>query len=376
MNSVTNSSDLMSLTKLTPSNCTEKMSNKKLQNVLKNHLSTMRISLAAIKLFQQGIMPHPLVGENACQIRAAIYTALAGSEQSMRDLAVVEHKLEDLIARISMLNLVGKQEVSLIEVLQENDLDLQVPSIVCPIVLGHILTVSKQSDLSIKKAAGSDLPDVSIIEANDPKKLEGFSPSLAKVLIKNARQSLSELSIQYLRDEAARVGMEGPQDVITDSIKLQTAPLLPGMQILLASMKMHRTAIVLNNRIIDAEGVEKGQVNLLFTPDGRSYQVVKAPQQEELERPAVIIEAVSISNTPRAAEELEAELIEVGIEPIILANCAAHPQFGGMSKNIEPPPSDERSALKVIAVKRGLCQQNPNLCRILHIFAGRVGGSL
>lgn len=368
MISVTKNSELISLTQLTPSNCIEKMGSKSLQNVLKNHVGTIGLTLAAIQLFQQGSLPDPLVGENACHIRAAQYAALAGDGKIMRELEEVALKLEDVFARCSKLKLGGKGEASLIEVLQKNDLDLQIPSIICPIVLGHILTISKQTDLSIKKDAGSDLPKVSLLEGNDPKKLEGFTQKSAKQLIKNARQSLAEASIQYLCNEADLLQMRGPEHVLTDSLGLQTAPLLQAMQILLASMKVHRTTIVLKNRIIDAEAKEKGQVTLLFAPDGRErcYQVVKVPQEEGL--PAFVIKAVSISSRSRSPEELEAELIDVGIETIILANAAAHPQYGGKSKNQQPPPSVELTALKELAIKRGLCEQNQDLCRIYHVY--------
>lgn len=361
--------DLMSLTKLTPSNCTEMQNVKSLRNVLKNHLSTLKLTAEALRLFLEGNMPDPLVGENACQIRTAIYTHLAQDPKAMQQLAGVAEKVEALIERLSLLEV--KRGASLVELLQENEADLQVPSMVCPIVLGHILTISKESALTIKKNGG--LPSVSLIEGNKPQKMGGISASVAKVLIKNARQALSEMSIQYLRDEASSLAIEGPCNVITDQNRLHTTPLLPGMKILLESMNARGTPILLKNRIIDPEGSERGVVTLLSRGGERGFQDMQEPLPEDRDCAAMIIEAVSISSKMRTPQELKKEMIAEGLERIILANSAAHPQYGGVSKEIEPPQTEEREALKAVALEKGLCEKNPDLCQIYHIFAGRIG---
>jgi len=366
----THDTEPISIKDLVPNaeNYAKKVDKKTLQMVLKNHLGVIGLSLAAIRAFVQGDMTDPLVGENACQIRAAYYCAQAADPKKMQALSEICPKLEDLMERISKVKLPDKGE-TWDEVLKQNDLDPKIPSIVSPILYGHILTISKNSELTIQKK------QLALKEECDPKKLDGVSNGSARELIKHARRSLSAWSVQYLRDEAARLGLEGPQNVLTDNMGLQTAPATPGMKVLLAGMKANGLMIVLKNRIRDEEGSERGQVTLHYSPEGneRSYQVIK-PSQEDIGRPAMIIEAVSIST--RTPEELESEMIAEGLEPMLWANFAAHPQYGGGCKLIEPDPYEERERWHEYARQRGLCAANPDLCRMYHIFAGRVGGAI
>lgn len=381
MITTTNSRESISLNELIPakSNYGQKIDKKSLQTVIRTHIGVIGLTIAAIKSFQQGDIPDPLVGENACQIRAAYYSAQAADASVMSALSEICPKLEGLIERISKVKLpVGKEVASMDEIIQENDLDVKVPPAVAPIVFGHILTISKESDLSIRKESEASLPKLALKEGNDPKKLKGLSTGAARELIKHARRSLSEWSVQYLQDEAERYCMKGPEGILTDSMGLKSAPASPGMEILLTSMKVHRTAIVLKNRIIDSDGNVRGQVTLLCKPDGknRSYQVVKVPKEEDLNCPGMIIEAVTISSKQRTEEELAAEIIEVGIEPIIYANFAAHPQYGGGCKTVEPPKCEERERWLQVAREKGLCAENPDLCRMYHIYAAPVGKHL
>ncbi|MBS0629385.1 MAG: hypothetical protein JSS30_04070 [Verrucomicrobia bacterium] len=352
----------ISIKQLVPNSASygENKNKKALQTVIKNHVGVIALSIAAIQAFIRGDMPDPLVGENACQIRAAYYCAQATDSEKMESLKEICPKLEDLMARVSKLKM--PEMASVDQVIEENDLDLSLPPVVAPIVFGHILTVSKQSELSIQKK------DLSLKEECDPKKLEAVSNGYARDLIKHSRRSLSAWSVQYLRDEAARLNMPGPENVLTDHMGLQTAPAMPGMKVLCAAMKANGIMIVLKNRIIDEEGKDGGQITLHYSPD---YQVV-TPRPQDVGRPAMIIEAVSISS--RAAEQLEKEIIAEGIESIILANFAAHPQYGGSCKLSEPKADGERERWHEIAKRRGLCAANPDLCRMYHIYAGRVGG--
>jgi hypothetical protein len=362
-------SDMISLTQLTPSNCIEKHPVKQLQIILKNHLCILQLTSDALRRFQAGIMPDPLVGENACQIRTSLYTRLAKDPIAMTKLEAVALQVDEVRNRLLQVDISKGKNSSFMELLEKNGADLQVPSIVCPIVFGHMLTISKKSDLSIKKEGG--VPKICLAEEIDPATLQMGSVHAGQAMIKKARQTLSELSITHLQQEAALLRIEGPKDVLIDRCRLSSTPMLPGMQILLSSIKAHRTPIVLKNRMIDAAGIVTGAVILVAQADQRGrLQIVETVDPN---CPAMIIEAACISGKPRTDDALKAEMMAIGIESIILANSAAHPQYGGMSKGIEPPRSEEREALKALAFEKGLCEANPDLCQIFHVFPGKVG---
>lgn len=360
----------ISIYKLIPGGETQ-VNKKSLQGAIKKHIGVISLAITAINAFIRGETLDPLVGENACQIRAAYYCAQAADPKVIKSLAEVTLKLEDLKGRISAVKLQGdKVNTSWDEIAKENGLDIEVPSVVAPIVHGYILTITKDSKLSIEKK------ELNLVEANDPKKLEGIGG--ARDVIKHARRQLSARSVCYLQEEAERLGIPGPEAILEDSMGLKTAPASPGMEILLTSMKVNGTIIALKNRLRDEEGQERGQVTLLYRPDGekRCYQVIEDPQSVDRNCTAMVIEAVSISANPRSEEELKEEIVQLGIEPIIYANFAAHPQYGGMCKAIPPPPNEEREKWLKVALEKGLCAANPEVCRMYHIYAARIGGVL
>lgn len=372
----TNIIDSISIAQLMPINCTEKMDGKGVKNKLSNYSGLMGLTHTAISAFLNGDLPDPLVGENACQIRAALYTDLAQDQEIVIELKKVCEMLEKNSGPLAKA-VVGKTRSSLMDVLGENHLDLCIPqgigSIVCSILFGHILTVTKVSLLTIEKV------EVSLKESNDPKLLKGISTGFAKDLIKESRKSLADRSIKYLRSEACLLPMSPKiksliaimeTEVLSDPLGLQTAPLLAGMQIILASMKKHHTPIVLKDRMIDVEGIDAGTVSMVFEPTGKDgeYEAVENLSAVKKDRAGVIVEAVSISEKPCDNKQLATSIIKIGIETIILANCAAHPQYGGSNKGVEPPQTEEREALKEIALQEGLCDRNPKLCRIYHIY--------
>ncbi|HEY5260335.1 MAG TPA: hypothetical protein VIJ46_06775 [Rhabdochlamydiaceae bacterium] len=378
-------SDSISLAQLMLKNCEEKMESKAAKGVLTNYRGLMGLARAALSAFLAGDLPDPLVGENACQIRAALYAHIIQDGEMMTDLKKVCALIEKNHGSLEHIKLPeGKARYSVMDVLQSQQLDLCVPlrmsSVIGPILFGHILTVTKLSDLKIEKA------EVSLKESNDPKLLQGLSVGFAKDIIREGRKVLSNCSIQYLRNEVRLLPMSSrietlcthmEKDVLSDPLGLQTAPLLPGMEILLASMKSHHTPIVLRDRMIDGEGKEIGKVELLFAPTGKEgkYEAIKDLAGVDRERGAFVIEAVAISDKPPDCKQLASSLVEIGIETIILANSAAHPQYGGANKTVEFQTA-EREALKERALKLGLCASNPELCRIYHIFAGMVSKNL
>ncbi len=387
-------SGLISLAQLVDLNCEEPMESKSIKSQLSNYIGIVGLTHSAVTLFLNGNMPDPLVGENACQIRATMYCHLSDDLASIQELKKLSLMLASSPMVATTINVAGiplpkDKRSSLSEVLKSAQMDVFIPSemsqILRPILLGHVLTVSKVSVLSINKSS------VSLQESNDSKLLAGLSSSFAKDLIKESRKALSNISISYLRSEASLLPMTQERDilssmmepapkgaVLSDPLGLQTAPLLVGMKILLASMKVHNTAIILKDRLLDTMEQEKGTATLIFEPTGQdgSYEVVKDLKGVDKKKPAFIIEAVAITDKSADVDELASSLATIGIEKIILANCAAHPQYGGKNKTVEPPRTDEREDLKDLAMKLGLCDLRPELCRIYHIFSGMIGKEL
>ena len=199
-------SDSVSLAQLMLKNCEEKMESKAAKGVLSNYRGLMGLARAAVSAFLAGDLPDPLVGENACQIRAALYAHIIQDGEMMTDLKKVCALIEKNHGELEHIKLPeGKARYSVMDVLQSQQLDLCVPlrmsSVIGPILFGHILTVTKLSDLKIEKA------EVSLKESNDPKLLQGLSVGFAKDIIREGRKVLSNCSIQYLRNEVRLLPM-------------------------------------------------------------------------------------------------------------------------------------------------------------------------
>lgn len=369
---------------------------KALQNRLDNYKGVVILAKEAIESYLKGVYPDPLVGENACQIRAVLYCQLAQDPTSIKDLTETVCKLDKMIGEgkdkgtLDSIKLPKKKQ-SLSEVLEENKADIDIPETlkdkICWILYGHILTVTKDSKIDIDKNS------LSLIEALDYKKLPSkVSSSFSKQLIKDSRKKISALSIEYLKKELESLPADDmtsnlltvvKEQVLVDDLEIQTVPMLPATMILLQALKAHNISIILRNRVIE-NGNEKDakSIRILYSPTGKDkqYEVVKDLSSIDKARPVVVLEAVSLTDKPSDLKTIEASIHKIGVETILLAACAAHNQYGGTHKSMVPTPIKEideiRTSLTDLANKEGLSKENSEVCRIYHIYAGTIGSHL
>lgn len=149
-----------------------------------------------------------LVGENSCQIRAAMILDLYIQKDSneimecVNQLVYIQQELKDL----DLPNLI-KSNISLMEILEENQLKLFFPKSIIATALSYLLTITKSSKLEFTRNIETGHVLTTLCEDTHQKSLNNTRPNLslksANTLDKTARKMLSELSIRYIQEKAA-----------------------------------------------------------------------------------------------------------------------------------------------------------------------------
>ena len=366
---------------------------KQIKTAIKNFKLLIELTLDSIRDFQEGNYENfdPLVGDNACQIRAILYWEIASINNIQSELKNWSIHLRYVSESLNSLKVDEEHSISLFNFFEMNKIDHKVHEIVYLILLGYILTLSKKTLFGLEKNSntgkiefiGKERNDVSSIQNILSKIQNDVSKSFCENLIKNAKKELSVLSINFVKQklffmkpthEKLRLEKMLNENVLIDSRGLHHAPFLPAMEILLEYMLKQQIPIVLKIKMIHADNAkEKGVFSILYTvcPTNNIFVPITSRDKKNNQQPAFIIEALSISNRFPSQEHLLQELAKKSIVEIILSNFAAHNQYGGNHKHINIPDS-RRDTLKLKAEKEGFCIINPELSRIYHIYVAPI----
>ncbi|MBS3904166.1 MAG: hypothetical protein KGZ39_02440 [Simkania sp.] len=384
-------SSLVPMLELYPLNPTINVQKKHFKDVLSNYERIVGIVLVAIREFKDGGRIDPVVGENACQIRASMYSDITNRKDIQEELERWILLLTTTMDKLRSLRLPDAQMMSLEQVLRENAVPMEVPKYVLLIAYGYILTLGKT--YQIKQEITSGKLQVNIEEKIDQgvlkaklAEIKDGGASLAKDLVKLARKRLSESSIDYVKELLSQLVESGETErlreelkeeaILSDSLGLRSMRCLPCMEVLLTNLLRKSTPLIIN---VTAMGMKNegilGGVSILYVARDAMFvplTLVEPIHPELLASSAFVIDAFSVGYEADSLEALRKDIIQRDVTDIILANFAAHPQYGGQNKHVEPPEDPKRESLKTKALQIGLCETNPRLVRIWHIYAGAV----
>lgn len=331
-----------------------------------------------------------LVGENACQIRAAWISI--GSKKNLIFLAELRPQLHEIQKKISLLlkeaqlSLLMRTGLSLEEIVLANDLSISLNYIDAFIVQCFVLNSAKIADYH-----NPVLDTLFTIEKCDPRRLKKFgniSSSFAKHLVSKLRKSASQTSILLVREAARKyTNCQNLQRFLSEGFtythnsSLLCTPMFWTYKALLQALKKEGISIHLNVKfLINHENGYKvvDEDSLLFDyNDASGWKVRKQSIKENRDRHEVIVIIQGVAALPSDTQETNyikdwrREFLEYNLEEVILAGAADHRQYPcqNESEKFESLRHIELERFKCFARRQGFSLCNPTRFFIQHVYA-------
>lgn len=335
--------------------------------------------LEAIEKFVEGRFEcfDSLVGENGCHIRAIKVALLANSSLELERL---RREVESKVARIEALlddkvvSALSHRKISLKELMEAEVLDVELNGEEFFLFKAYLLTAVKEQPNEIEflaalTGAGKSSPNQLIAEHPH------ISMKFVKKLTDRLRGMLSESSVSFIREiaECREVKrMVSDEFSYRHNTNLSCTPLFWTIQALLQKAHKESIPIVLHVKYVREIEKEKYRVDgdeyLFFRPEeGPHLYGLAELTQEDLGKPACVIEGIALDQEP---QEWRESVSDLSLLDIILANCAAHRQY--------PDPERDKEILRIqhpeyeryrkLADRRGFSLNNPSSFLIRHIY--------
>lgn len=350
---------------------------------LKKYLDLIRLSQEALTKFKNREMPFfdPLVGENSCQIRAAMFTEIlnqpdidAKVSSTLSRLTEHAEKIQDLLDKMpSKLD----QNASFKSFLQQEKALFEISEEIAIIISSFILTETtvinykqNESGVPLRKER---------IPPNIFSERKGLSTKFAKDLIKTTQKNLSKYSVMYVQRLAMKLlfskeekaaAIQAFKNVKTDKFNRRLVPFYPTMRLLLNEMYTNGTPLVLKiKQFVKGQSTPYGKVTLIFGNQGKiNYSLLKDPSNL-LKKGAVFFRAKSITDKQQSKNDLKEKILAHNVEDLILSASAAHPQFGCEDSVLDDPLFQ---TYRQNAHVWGTSLDNPSLFLVQHVCCETV----
>lgn len=307
----------------------------------------------------------PLVGDNACQIRASCM-ALAFLE-CKKNIGPLEDKVTVILDKLEYLSFEGTQQ-SLNDVLVENDFDIELTNEEMFFALSFILSNSK---VTLKPTITKNQKTVyKLLTKLDPTK--SITNNFFNCLTTHANILLAEASVIFVRNVAELHGDEKIIEMVSENYTISHRH-KSCISIFWCALALYHHAVV--NKIpvvlwaehIDKDMEKQGEFFALFQSNGRRY--VEVSPDTLSNAPAIIIRA-SCHREIINKEEWRHELVQYDPYELFLSYAALHRQFPLEEKDhIVLEKNDEIfNHYKKIGNDLGCGLENPKFLFVTHIF--------
>jgi hypothetical protein len=318
----------------------------------------------------------PLVGENACQIRAVqLATIISRCSFDLDRLSCcVSRSLEKMDELLSRLSKVNKKQVSLDFFLKNESFDFEISADEFFLIISYILTKTK-----VSKSFDVSRPLVKN-ERTDEKKIKDLSnvgSLFAKKFIDHLREQMAALSVSFVQEIAVHLHQSDAalvsDELVMDHGRLQTIPCYGSMRVILKHAKQAEIPIIMlaDQKAKDRNYEVVKQAALCFYPSEKGYQMVDLSGLD-LHSPALVI----MGSTCRDHDELPVyeqwiqELTGQCPTELLLSYAAAHRQYLNEEKDhlVESLDHPCYQRHKEAASRLGCSLENPSLFFLTHAF--------
>jgi hypothetical protein len=358
---------------------TEVLSAKEMSIALKKYLDLLRLAHEAIIKFSNREMAlfDPLVGENACQIRAAMFSEILNKSNINEMIATALKRLtlhsDKINALLDKLNQKEGLVSSLKVFLAENEACFAISDEIMVIISSYILTETKVIEYKPNKHG------VPVFCERLPPNLlserKGLSTKFAASLIRAAQAKLSEFSVIYVQRIALNLLSEKEEklaselafnNVKTDQLHRKIVPFYHSMRLLLTDLyRKHIPIIIKVKQFVAGHTKHFGKMTLVFGNQGLGqYSLIQYPKGLS-SKAAICFHAKSITKEHQGFDALKQKFLETPLADLILSASADHPQLIA-SESITGDPIFQKYRQK--ALEWGACYDNPSVFMVEHVF--------
>jgi hypothetical protein len=348
----------------------------------------------AIKKFHESELDRfdSLVGENACQIRAAFVAIFSSNETHIFSGTI--HQLENVLKTVDYLlsertiNSLMSSAIDFEKILSLHVLDFsltfQEMFLFQSFLLSEAMTIVRNVSL-----CGKDYATPSNL-----KKFGTISSSFAENLVRKARKLLSINSVRFTRGLAFTLKNPDLLRMVSEEFTVRhnnwlCLPMYWTYKIILLSIQKEEIPLVIHAKFIAENGNDTYKVvsekGFLFHP--QDYQ--KKPFQfslvssrnlpsESFEKPAFIVEGVVCVESNKEKDlyekEWENKFLATSISDVILACAADHKQYPNseLDQRIHSLNNLEFINFSSFANKNGFSLNNPSTFFINHVYGSKL----
>ncbi|MBS0652098.1 MAG: hypothetical protein JSR39_01080 [Verrucomicrobia bacterium] len=367
------------LSELLPYDLSSKAGDK-LKDGLKEYLMLLVAGEQAMEAWQKGNLKEfdPLVGENACQIRAvklAVITSgsFIDGNALLKKLTLAKQKTEALLKDPSL-----PKDLSLKDLLEKEEMKIAMHYNELFLIESFIL-----SKIKTPKAFTKELP-LALHESTDTKKLREFhnvSRFFANELVRFLRERVSKKSVSFVQ----RIAGELPSfntEMVTGQFTINYKGLhcIPGYwtaQILMKHALKSRIPIVIlaDQKAQDRNYEVVQKMALFFEPTEQGYREASASSFDP-DQPALVIVGTTCRES-HALPDLDSwktELVEYSPIDLMLAATAVHRQYPDSSKEplIDGIEDKDYHYHKAKAHEWGCSADNPSRVFLSHVYCDKM----
>jgi len=373
---------------------------------LKEYQMLLNMLQVAIYEYNRGNLERldPIVGENACQIRAVkIASMYSNSEVDFTDIESeivrVQKNIDKLLSTNNIAALI-QSKISLKDLLMQEKLLIFLTSDELYVFKSFILTESKisqpsevmfyiQKSLFLAKEETNEEKETSSKferEKAYPKKLKKYgdvSSKFTEKLFRRLRKLLSKDSISYLKEILSKHQDESLKEMIADRFETKhlnchCMPMFWSYKTLFQALQKENIPIIVHAKFIDKNSKDFQVVDEEFFIyenlndfEIHSYSS-KVKNISDFNRPSVVVQGIVYENYDNDFKnDWEQFMKSVAIKHVVLAGAADHRQYPdkNLDHHISSLKDEEYENYKVMANKRGFSLENPSTFFIQHVYA-------
>lgn len=331
-----------------------------------------------------------LVGENACEIRAIFIAIIASKnlidiEASEKKISSLENRIETLLTSKELEQLMRKG-CSLKDVLESQKFDVSLTDEEFFALESFLLT-----EVRVPDTLGEGMVSLYKMALTDAKRLKSLGEVSSKFtdhLESHARKLLSTASVEFIRNasldlkDQTLIKMASEAFTVKHNTCWPCTPMFWTYKTVLAAAQKEGIPVIFHTKFIEKIKDQKD----LYTVTDEEYQyyeveqtkhanqyVRKIPSQENLDKPAFIVQGIADVNfeKPKTKEQWDLEMIAHSATNIILAGAADHRQYPDSKKDtlIDELQDEEFLSFKKLAKDKGFSSENPTTFFIQHVYA-------
>jgi|GEM_PF-4484133 len=335
----------------------------------------------------------PIVGENACQVRALLVLIAYLTPEVREELKTLDERVNALLKTLNeMVNAQRKsvckfykEEAALEEQLAQLKLCITVSERVDYLLRCHLLTIGKHFSIS---RDGTERCWITVQTIKDRLKTQ-ISNEVLEPIIHHARQKMSQHTVRYLQEEARKLRSNGCELVLRqlqqERIRMVIARPLThqsscafynikavvmrvcelGIPILIKEHLIHDQ----NKAKLRADTIRINPIRFYFRGAQAGGSLIRVNPPEDPLQPLLVVEGFfPEKQTP---ETIAAALDQRGAWELILANAAGVLQFSAddVIDVLEQEAKDEIQRYRILGEKLGCQTATPAVFSIAHIHA-------